>query len=80
MKCTHHIHVQCPIYDPLSPPVQYYTVTVNDTSTVIVDDDDGSCSYSVTIAVSPQNAPYNISIVATNDIGDSDAYGKLLYF
>ena len=22
-------HIQCPIYDPLSPPVQYYTITVN---------------------------------------------------
>ena len=37
--------------------------------------DDGSCSYSVTIAVSPQDAPYSVSVVATNDVGDSD--GKL---
>ena len=63
-------HIQCPIYDPLSPPVQYYTVTVNykDPVTAV---DDGSCSYSVTIAVSPQDAPYSVSVVATNDVGDS---------
>ena len=72
MRCTHYIHVQCPIYDPLRSPVQYYTVTVNnnDTATAV---DDGSCSYSVTIAVSPQDAPYSVSVVATNDVGDSDA-------
>ena len=40
--------------------------------------DDGSCSYNVTIAVSPQDAPYSVSVVATNDVGDSD--GKLLHF
>ena len=74
MKCTYYVHVQCPISDPLSPPVQYYAVTVNDTSTVIVYDD-GSCSYNatLTIAVSPQDAPYSVSVVATNDVGDSDA-------
>ena len=79
MKCTYYIHVQCPIYDPLSPPVQYYTVTVNNMDPeTAVDDAYASCSYSVTIAVSPQDAPYSVSVVATNDIGDSD--GKLLHF
>ena len=63
--------IQCPIYDPLSPPVQYYTVTVNNKDPITAVDD-GSCSYSVTIAVSPQDAPYNVSVVATNDVGDSD--------
>ena len=75
VKCTslhdnYHI-LQCPIYDPLRPPVQYYTVTVNNKDPVIVDDD-GSCSYSVTIAVSLQDAPYSVSVVATRDVGDSD--------
>ena len=65
------MYVQCPVYDPLSPPVQYYTVTANNKDPVIVDDD-GSCSYSVTIAVSPQDAPYSVSVVATNDVGGSD--------
>ena len=65
-------YIQCPIYDPLSPPVQYYTVTVNNKDPVTAVDD-GSCSYSVTIAVSPQDAPYSVSVVATNDVGDSDA-------
>ena len=64
-------HIQCPIYDPLSPPVQNYTITVNNKDPVIAVDD-GSCSYSVTMAVSPQDAPYSVSVVATNDIGDSD--------
>ena len=71
---TKHIPLslsQCPIYDPLSPLVQYYTVTVNNKDPVTAVDD-GSCSYSVTIAVSPQDAPYSVSVVATNDVGDSD--------
>ena len=73
MKYIYYIHVQCPIYDPFSPPVQYYTVVVNDDDIEIVDidDDNGSCSYSVTIAVSPQDAPYSVSVVATNDVGNS---------
>ena len=71
MKCTYYVHVQCPISDLLSPPVQYYTVTVNNKEVPVTAVDDGSCSYSVTIAVSPQDAPYSVSVVATNDVGDS---------
>ena len=64
-------HIQCPTYNRLSPPVDNYTVTVNNKDPVTAVDD-GSCSYSVTIAVSPQDAPYSVSVVATNDVGDSD--------
>ena len=72
MKYTYYIHVQYPIYDPLSPPVQYYTVTINNKDPrPVTAVDDGSYSYSVTIAVSPQDAPYSVSVVATNDVGDS---------
>ena len=50
-------------HDPLSP------VTINNKDPVTAVDD-GSCSYS---GVSPQDAPYIVSVVATNDVGDSDA-------
>ena len=63
--------IQCPSYNPLSPPVDNYTVTVNNKDPVSVVSD-GSCSYTTAIAVSPQDAPYSVSVVATNDVGDSD--------
>ena len=63
-------HIQRPTYNRLSPPVDNYTVTVNNMDPVTAVDD-GSCSYSVTIAVSPQDASYNVSVVATNDVGNS---------
>ena len=65
-------HIQCPTYNRLSPPVDNYTVTVNNKDPVTAVDGSCKCSYSVTIAVSLQDAPYSVSVVATNDVGDSD--------